>query len=194
MDRSGPSLVVLTRRLLDTPVAFLGEPRIGAVGQVAVAALVNDVLYLHGTRAAGAHLQRFTGVTARADRNRLALVAIAAWLLADPWFVDQGLDHFQVFNALADVPAQLAPVTAAHRFVNDPDRREELARTVLAHLGYRPDGETAVQAADRLQAVSGSARRALIEASRAAERRAREIREALEAQAAQESADKWTRE
>jgi division protein CdvB (Snf7/Vps24/ESCRT-III family) len=65
---------------------------------------------------------------------------------------------------------------------------------VLAHLGYRPDDETAAQAADRLQAVSGSARRALIEASRNAERRAREIRAALEAKEAQESADKWTRE
>jgi len=194
MDKPGPALVDLTRRLLDTPTAFLGEPRIGATGAVAIAALANDVLYLHGARAAAAHLQRFEGVTAKADRNRLALVAITAWLLADAWFVAQSLDHFQVFNALVDVPHALAPVTAAHRFVHDPDRRAELARTVLAHLGYRPDGETAMQAADRLHAVSGSARRALIEASRAAERRAREIREALEAKAAQESADKWTRE
>lgn len=194
MDNIGPALVHLTRRLADTPVEFLGEPRIGATGQVAIAALANDVLYLHGARANPAHLQRFEGSTARLDRNRLALVAITAWLLADAWFIDQGLDHFQVFNALADVPQALAPVTAAHRFVNDPDRREELARTVLAQLNYRPEDETAAQAADRLQAVSGSARRALIEASRAAERRAREIREALEAKAAQESADKWTRE
>jgi hypothetical protein len=194
MDKPGPALALLTRRLLDTPVAFLDEPRIGAAGQVATAALVNDVLYLHGMRADGAHLQRFTGATAKADRNRLGLVAIAAWLLADAWFLDQGLDHFHVFYTLAEVPEALAPVTAAHRFVHDADRRAELARTVLAHLGYRPDGETAAQAADRLQAVSGSARRALIEASRAAERRARAIREALEAKEAQESADKWTRE
>ena len=190
----GPALVMLTRRLLDTPVEFLGEPRIGATGEMAVAALVNDVLYLHGARAAPAHLQRFAGVTAKLDRNRLALVAITAWLLADPWFLARNLDHFQVFLALAEVPEGLAPVTAAHRFVHDPDRRAELARAVLAHLGYLPEGETVAQAADRLQAVSGSARRALIEASRAAERRARDIRAALEAKAAQESADKWTRE
>lgn len=194
MDKPGPALVVLTRRLLDTPMEFLGEPRIGAAGQMAVAALVNDVLYLHGARAAPVHLQRFVGVSAKSDRNRLALVAITAWLLVDGWFLDQGLDHFQVFLAMAEVPEGLAPVTAAHRFVHDPDRRAELARTVLAHLGYAPEGETAAQAADRLQAVSGNARRALIEASRAAERRARQIREALEAKAAQESADKWTRE
>jgi hypothetical protein len=194
MDKPGPALVHLTRRLLDTPIAFLGEPRIGATGEVAIAALANDVLHLHGARASAVHLQRFNGATVKADRNRLALVAITAWLLADAWFVEQALDHLQVFHALADVPEGLAPVTAAHGFVHDPDRREELARTVLAQLGYRPDGETAMQAADRLHAVSGSARRALIEASRAAERRAREIREALEAKAAQESADKWTRE
>ncbi|HEX8477781.1 MAG TPA: hypothetical protein VF663_05575 [Telluria sp.] len=198
MDKAGPPLEALTRRLLETPAAFLGEPCICATAhsgaQVVTAALVNDVLYLHGARAAAPHLQRFEGVTPRADRNRLALVAITAWLLADAWFLEQGLDHFQVLYALAEVPEGLAPVTAAHRFVRDPDRRAELARTVLAQLGYRPGGETAVQAADRLQAVSGAARRALVEASRAAEQRARKIRAALEAQAAQESADKWTRE
>ena len=145
MDNIGPALVNLTRRLLDTPIEFLGEPRIGAVGQMAVAALANDVLYLHGARAAAAHLQRFAGTTVKADRNRLALVAITAWLLADAWFLEQGLDHFQVFNALADVPEGLAPVTAAHRFVHDPDRREELARTVLAQFAPREKAGLAIR-------------------------------------------------
>jgi len=78
--------------------------------------------------------------------------------------------------------------------VQDPDRREELARVLLAHLGYRPAGETEAQASDRLSRISGTERQRLLAASRAAEERARAIREALAKKAAEESADKWTRE
>mgnify|MGYP003580705592 CR=1 FL=1 len=76
----------------------------------------------------------------------------------------------------------------------EPERREELVRTTVARLGLQPDGETAAQAADRLASVSGVERRRLLQASRAAEARARAIREALARKAAEESADKWTRE
>ncbi len=65
---------------------------------------------------------------------------------------------------------------------------------VLARLDYRPAGETIAQATDRLSGISGTERRHLIEASRAAEQRARELREALARKAAEESADKWSRE
>jgi len=58
----------------------------------------------------------------------------------------------------------------------------------------RPAGETAAQAQDRLAAVSSGERLRVIEAARLAEERAREIREALARKAAQEAADKWTRE
>lgn len=91
------------------------------------------------------------------------------------------------------VPA-LATSTSADRFVFDPERREELVRTVVARLGLLPQGETATQAADRLARVSGVERQRLLDASRATEERARAIREALARKAAEESADKWTRE
>lgn len=194
VHKPGPILQTLTRRLSETPVEFLAEPRIGDAGQVAVAALVNDVLRLHGGRADEVLLNHFHGDSVKADRNRLALVMIAAWLVADEWFACAGLDPAAVCQALAEVAAELAPASAAHKFVNDPDRREELARVVLARLGYRPADETQAQASDRLSAISGTERRRLLEASRDAERRAREIREALAQKAAQESADKWTRE
>jgi hypothetical protein len=135
----------------------------------------------------------FEGVSAHADRNRLALVLIIAWLLADDAL--RALDPGQsaLLDALAGVAQELAAVPA-HRYVDDADRREELVRTVLARLGCHPYGETPEQAADRLAAVSAAERRRLLDASRAAERRAREIREALVRKAAEESADKWTRE
>lgn len=194
MNKSGPELEVLLRRLAETPAEFLAEPRIGESGAVHVAALVNDVLAMHGARASDNVLARVVGHSAVADRNRLALIAIAAWLLADEWFVQAGMAQPALLAVLDEAAGELATAAAAHKFVNDPDRREELARVALARLDYRPDGETVAQATDRLSSISGTERRRLLEASRAAEQRARAIREALAKKAAEESADKWSRE
>ena len=194
MNLPGPSLEALIRRLVDTPQDFMDEPRVGGAGRVAVAALVNDLAAMHGGRAVLDVLQGFEGDSARGDRNRLAVTMIGTWLLADPWFLAQRLDAAALVQALAEVAAEMAVATPAHRFTSDAERREELARSMLARFGYRPAGETVDQATDRLAAISASERRRLLEASRAAEQRAREIREALARKVAQESADKWTRE
>jgi hypothetical protein len=194
MNHPGPDLETLTRRLADTPPDFMDEPRVAGSGRVAVAALANDLASMHGGRAPIEILARFEGQSARGDRNRLAVVMIGVWLLADQWFLAQDLDPAALLQALAEVSAELAAATPAHRFAGDVERREELARTMLARLGYRPAGETLAQATDRLAAISATERRRLLEASRAAEQRAREIREALARKVAAESADKWTRE
>ena len=194
MKMPGPLLETMTHRLVEIPVEFLAEPRIGKAGAVNVAALVNDVLRLHGSRAVAAELGRFQGATASADRNRLALVIIGVWLLADEWFVAKKFAQTQLLSVLSETVTELAAATAAHKFVADPDRREEFARIVLAQLEYRPKGETVEQATDRLSSISGTERKRLLQASRAAEQRAREIRVALARKAAEESADKWSRE
>lgn len=197
MQTPGPHLETLTHRLADTPVEFLAEPRIASVANaqaVSVAALVNDILFLHGARAPAAALQGFLGAQVKADRNRLALAMIMCWLLADEWLVAQQPAQHDVLQLLGEVARELAAATPAHRYTQDPERREELARIVLARLGYRPRDESLAQATDRLSAISGTERRRLLEASRLAEQRAREIREALAKKAAEESADKWSRE
>jgi hypothetical protein len=149
---------------------------------------------MHGARAPVTALQRFESKSARTDRNRLALAMIAAWLLAHEWFVAARPAQDAVLRLLDEVVRELAAATPAHQFVTDPDRREELARVVLARLDCRPEGETVAQATDRLSGLSGTERRRLLEESRAAEQRARAIREQLAKKAAEESADKWTRE
>ena len=197
MHNPGPHLETLTHRLADTPAEFLREPRIAGVHNpqaVAVAALVNDILLLHGARAPAASLQGFHGAQVKADRNRLALAMILCWLLADDWFVAQQLAQQDLLQVLGEAARELAAASPAHQYTHDPDRRAELARIVLARLGFRPHEESVAQATDRLSAISGTERRRLLEASRVAEQRAREIREALAKKAAQESADKWSRE
>ncbi|MYM27206.1 hypothetical protein GTP58_02585 [Duganella sp. CY15W] len=194
MEKSGPTLETLMHRLAETPAEFLDEPRVGTSGKVHVAALVNDVLALHGQRAPLSALEYFVSSDARRDRNRLALVMIACWLLADEWFDSVTPPQNMVLNLLGATVAEMAQANAAHKFVHDPDRREELVRVVLARLDYRPAGESVAEATDRLSGISGVERKRLLEASRAAEQRAADIRAALARKAAEESADKWSRE
>ncbi|MGE3298444.1 MAG: hypothetical protein AB7I68_13980 [Porticoccaceae bacterium] len=194
MHRIGPPLEVLLRRLIDIPSDFLDEPRIGGTGTVVVPALVNDLMQRLGQRAPASALARFRSSNVALDRNRLALTMIVVWLLADDWFLSAGNSTETFLTLLDESVAELASATPAHRFVTDPDRREEIVRTVLARLNLRPDGETLAQATDRLSGLSSTERRRLLEAGRAAEQRARAIREALAKKAAEESADKWTRE
>ncbi len=194
MQHPGPALESLTRRLLETPPDFLDEPRIGQRGQVAVAAVVNDLLLRHGARVGAAELARFCSADTAADRNRLRLALVACWLLADDWFLAARIAQADLLRVLDATIVELATGSSAETFVQDPDRREELVRVVLARLDFRPAGETLAQATDRLSSLSVNERRRLIAASRAAEQRARAIREALAKKAAEESADKWTRE
>lgn len=190
---AGPPLERVMRRLAETPEDFLAEPRIGETGQVVTAALVADLFHALGHQIAAADLRGFAA-TSSMDRNRLMLVAIAVWLLADDWVATAASDRAALAGLLGERVTDLAGAGKADAFVNDAERREELARTVLAALGLVPAGETEAQANDRLSAVSAAERRRLLRASRDAEERARAIREALIRKAAEESADKYTRE
>jgi hypothetical protein len=193
MEREGPPLEQLTRRLAETPREFLAPPRIGGRGQVAVAAVVHDLLAMHGLDAAlgkGDELDQFTEGSARA----LGLTLLLAWLLADDGFREQGLAAPAVLTLLGEEARELSKHLRPDQVCGDPERREELARVALARLGLRPLGETEAQARDRLSSLSSRERARVLQASRAAEERARKLRAELAKKAAQESADKWTRE
>jgi hypothetical protein len=191
MQREGPILESLTRRLAETPEDFLAEPRLGGNGTVHTAAVVADLLTLLGNDPRPESLTEFLD---RFERNRLALTLILCWLLSDDWFQQTQPSAESIFDLLAKDVGELATQVASRKCVTDPDRREELVRVVLARLGYRPAGETLAQAQDRLTTLNSAERARVMRASRAAEERARQIREALAKKAAEESADKWTRE
>lgn len=193
LDREGPPLAALLHRLAETPKDFLSEPHIRAAGQIHVDAVVGDLLGSFGVDVGAQDLERFVG-RGPADRNVLAVTLLISWMLADPWFASAAPAETELLRLLGDGASELAAATPARKFVDDPDRREELVRVTLAALGYRPAGETVAQAEDRLTSLSTAERARVVEAARAAELRARQIREALRKKAAEESADKWTRE
>ena len=194
MQHEGPILESLIRRLAETPEDFLAEPRVGQTGRAHVDAVVGDLLRLLGCPPEVGQLKVFAGTDVRGDRNRLAVTLLFCWLLSDNWFRDMKLEASNILQLLDVQASELAAQVAARKFVTDPDRREELARTALARLGFRPAGETLAQAQDRLTTLNSAERARVIRAARVAEKRARQIREALARKAAEESADKWTRE
>ena len=194
MEHQGPALESLLRRLTETPEEFLAEPRIGKRGSVSVPAVVGDLCRGLALPMSDDVLERFAGKSERADRNRLALTLITCWLLSDVWFQAARFTPQSLLELLEAGVGELAEQTGFAKFISDPDRREELARFTLARLGYRPQGETPEQAQDRLTSLSSAERKRVMLAARRAEERARAIREQLARKAAQESADKWTRE
>lgn len=188
----GPPLEQLGQRLQEIPAEFLDAPGNPGGTQIVTAALVHDALHGLGVSAGLPLLEHFQ-LRDETKANWLQLVQVCCWLLAEPWFADAP-QRQRLPELLQTVVLELADTTAAPRFVEDPERREELARSLLAGLGCRPGGETEKQARDRLSRISAVERQRLIAASRAIDERARAIREALAAKAARESADKWTRE
>ena len=195
MNREGPPLESLTRRLAECPADFLADPRIGKVGVVPVAAIVSDLVRdLGGGPLTVQQVATFQPTDAKKYRNTMSLVLIACWLLNDDWFRTEKQFAAPALKFLSDTIAELAASTSATKFVSDPDRREELARVCLSELGLQPAGESTAQAQDRLATLNTAERQRVIRAARQAEERARAIREAMARQAAQEAADKATRE
>lgn len=190
MEREGPMLEALLRRIAETPEDFLREPLISGKGEVHVAAVAGDLCRAHGTAPDQDALARLSAQA----RNAQAAALIGCWLLADDWFFAAKVDGARVLALLGADLVELAQQTASRKLMSDPDRREELARLALARLGYRPQGESREQAEDRLTSLSAVERKRVMQAAKKAEQRAREIREQLARQAAQEAADKWTRE
>jgi hypothetical protein len=114
--------------------------------------------------------------------------------LAEDWFRGARLDKAALLALLGQGARELAEHVAVEKFVTDVERREELARFTLTRLGFRPQGESRAQAEDRLSSLSAAERARVLKAARDAEERARAVREALARKAAEESADKYTRE
>ena len=193
MDREGPPLESLTHRLAETPPDFLAEPKCGGTGKISVAAVVGDLLDMLGVDGEPVTLDAFAGRDTK-DRNRLSIALLFCWLLSDGWFRAAKASAANIVALLDATASELAGQAPALKFLQDPDRREEMARLALARLGFRPAGETIAQAQDRLTSISSTERARVVQAARAAEERARAVREALAKKAAEESADKWTRE
>ena len=191
--KEGPPLQVLMRRIAEAGSDVLIEPRIGAQGMAPVDAVISDLFELLGLELPAA-LDDFGVNKSVQDRRRLQITLLLTWLCADETLQAHAKNAALLLQILQQVPAELAKYTTVEQLVSDSERREELARLTLARMQLLPLGESAAQAQDRLNVLSSAERERLVAASRAAEVRARLLREAMARRAAEEAADKMGRE
>lgn len=191
--KEGPPLQVLMRRIAEAGSDVLIEPRIGAQGVAPVDAVVADLFELLGLDVPQS-LDDFGVNKTVQDRRRLQITLLLTWLCADETLQAHAKNAALLLQILQQVPAELARYTTVEQLVSDSDRREELARLTLARMQLLPFGESAAQAQDRLNVLSSAERERLVAASRAAEARARLLRDAMARRAAEEAADKMGRE
>jgi hypothetical protein len=189
----GPLIDSLTRRLAECPADFLAEPRLrGREGGVSTLAVVSDLLEDLGSgRPLAASEGRPWEPPGAQERNRMRLTLVACWLCRDDSFRARGGLWRAAGRFLATGLRPLAELVSAELFVTDPDRREELARALLAALDLSPQGESDAQASDRLKALSSVERAGVIREMRAKEEAARKLREQMAAKAAQQAAARY---
>ncbi len=186
MKHEGPSLEALLHRLSHCPAELVEH---AAQSPRLVAALVCDYFRkFEPAFEAESIVQRLS----QASAKNSSWMPIAVWLLSHSWFLSRRDLQPQLAQLFfSERLSALAQMVNAHSLVNDPDRREELVRIVLTALDLRPAGETVEQALDRLNTLDTVERKRILQATLAAEKRAREIREAMARAKAQESASRY---
>jgi hypothetical protein len=193
MNHEGPALELLLRRLSECPAEFI-ETCAVRDGHLQLIAIVCDYFrpYVLKDQDPFWEALRSHQIMSYKPENHFALLSIATWLLGHEWFVDhrETLEPAWLWLT-SDSLATLANSIKASDCLNDPDRREELVRLCLASIDLRPAGETKEQAMDRLTTLDSVERRRVLNATLAAERRAREVREAMVREKARESASRY---
>lgn len=197
---NGPDLYHLLQRLQNCPSEFLMPPILENSpsdynGIIHTDAIVNDLLFALGHEADGIEIQKsFRYTYTAANKNYLQLVLITSHLLFDSYFCFAERFGKKVKAILIEKIIDLAAIVEATQFVFDSERREELVRFCLMNLDLKPSGETETHANDRLISINSIERKRVIEESKAAQKRAQELREALARKEAEEAASKWNRE
>lgn len=196
MKHEGPPLQKLTHRLSECPAEFLLPPRVRWSGDIYVDALVFDTLREIGEPYAAPKRDDVLifDHNATEDQNWLQAVVIACWLLGDDYFQNKNKFAMALREWLRGGLQEVTKVVESPQFVHDPDRREEFCRLCLQAIQRRPQGESEAAATDRLTTLSSIERHRVLLATREAQKRAEEIREAMRQKAAEEAAAKYTRE
>ena len=185
MKQEGPLLDSLLHRLAECPPEFLQAG-------IDVVAIACDLLRVMDTTKPPELMAGWLATLGKRTESELKLTAVICWLLHDEWFLSRPPLAPLVGKLLASASlASLTGLVRAEKFVQDPDRREDLVRYCLSEFGLRPQGETEVQATDRLTTLDSRERSRVLRATAAAEKRAREIREAMARKKAQESASRY---
>lgn len=190
MHRQGPEIEKLLHRLAECPGEFLRAGK-GVKDDADAVAIVCDQMRAM-TPNEPPELSPFLAEIRSGSSARLKLLSIVCWLLHDPWFLERPNLAPAMWELLTSRQlTQLSALVKPEAFVNDADRREELTRICFDQLKLLPRGESTAVAADRLTALDSVERDRVLRGTAMAERRAREVREAMAKARAQESASRY---
>jgi hypothetical protein len=176
MEKEGPVLETLTRHLIEIQLDFLKEPKFlknkkDFSGAIDSAAVIFDLLALHNVQITHESLVKNFQVTDKETNiNKARLRLILSWLLFHSWFQEKSkaepLFQEKILPLLQSGLDKFAPIVPAINFIQIRERREELVRYVLEFFGYRPQGENAQQAKNKLAALDSVEEYRVIQESR----------------------------
>jgi hypothetical protein len=195
--KEGPPLSAVMARIAETTAPFMREPAGKEKSKPAsISAVVSDLIFeCGGTLLSAEDMSLFRKKEPAVTGNYLRVVMILCSVYAAPIFREHNIPPEKIMEFLtSDILKERCAIVNAEQFITDPERREELARLSLSAAGLLPEGENSVKALDRLNTIDSIKRREVIEKSKEAQRRAREISEAIARKEAEEAASKMTRE
>ncbi len=197
---AAPPMAALLRHLADAPLDWLAPPELSRSPGVRVSALLADCLEAQrATPLTDAEAVPFEAQD-KQSLGRLRLNMLALWVLYQPELlaVLRGrLDAARragLLDFLQRDLAERAVHLSAQRVMDSGEGREELVRQLLDRLKLLPADESASAFSYRLKARDSIEQAQLVAAARAAEERARKLREAMARKAAEEAAMKYNRE
>lgn len=194
--KEGPSIEGMIDRLASIPGDFMKEfsEKVSSKTDLNLPALVNDLLLDTGDRPLSA--EEVKALESSADNNYRRLVSIFCHIYHDRYFImnnpEAGLIRKLMFSQHLSTLGK--SVSKAELFISDPDRREELCRLALRAVNLFPQGENENRAKERLGTLDSVERKKILDKTRQAQERAREIREAMLRKEAEEAASKMSRE
>jgi len=199
--KPGPSLISLTQRLLECPNIFLETPILEFPDNfpkksIFLLAVFSD-LYFYITNEFPNSLElKFLDLTpSKENINLLNIYAITCYLLYIPFFKNQPRLKNPLLKLFKQHLVGYKTIVSSNKFLSDSQRREELVRFVLYHLGYYPLDESEKYAIERLTTLDSVERVKLIEETKKAHlKREKEIMEAIRRREAQEAASRMSGE
>jgi len=202
MKNPGPPLEELIDHLILIPGEFtVNNLSSDAAGkQIYVPAIINDMLLdLGGTPLTDEEiLNHFPGKkNSKPDNiNYFQIVSILCYIYEYKYFTEKksGSEKIKSFLLSQKLIELSKAVRSADDFITDPDRREELCRAALDAAGYYPEGENEKYSMDRLTTLDSVERKKILTKTAEAQKRAKELKEAMMRQEAEEAASKMSRE
>lgn len=201
MKNPGPPLEELIDHLILIPGEFLeGNQKSADSVAVNIPAIVNDLLLdLGGNPLSDEEITKHFPEKKdnKADKNNYyRIVSILCYIYEYSYFLEKksGAELVKTYLLSQKLIELSKAVRSADEFITDPDRREEICRVALNVLNYYPEGENEKNAMDRLNTLDSVERKKILAKTEDAQKRARELREAMMRQEAEEAASKMSRE